>query len=157
MLRPWVTNSFPTLILGFKKFLYSSGPSTPIRLATRSPSCAEEYIIIVLIYHKLHCQSCENKLYLRSISFCLFFPSSLFELHFSHMHYCGSDFKHIILLGLSKSQNIESRLQQKRKFKVKVYNVYRVLSLRCNLTSVNCISSPSSTFGMVVFPWDTKW
>lgn len=39
LLRPWVTNSFPTLMRGLSKFLYKSWQSTPRSLATRSPSC----------------------------------------------------------------------------------------------------------------------
>lgn len=39
LLRPWVTNSLPTLMRGFNKFLYKSWTSHPNNLATRSPSC----------------------------------------------------------------------------------------------------------------------
>lgn len=51
LLRPWVTNSLPTLMRGFNKFLYRSWQSTPNNLATRSPSCnrtLEGWILWVL-------------------------------------------------------------------------------------------------------------
>lgn len=41
-LRPWVTNSFPTLILGLTKLVYSCWESTPSSLDTRSPSWKTE-------------------------------------------------------------------------------------------------------------------
>lgn len=53
LLRPWVTNSLPTLILGFSKFLYMSAQSTPKRVATRSPSYNQNhYNQYPMIYKK---------------------------------------------------------------------------------------------------------
>lgn len=48
--------------------------------------------------------------HLCSISFSLFFTTSLFEFHATHVHDRGSDFVDIVLLLLGETEDIEGFL-----------------------------------------------
>lgn len=50
--------------------------------------------------------------YLAAIGFSLLFPSTLLELHFSHVHYRSCDSVDIILVLLRKSQYVKRRLEK---------------------------------------------
>lgn len=113
LLRPWVTNSLPTLMRGFNKFLYRSWQSTPNNLATRSPSwniIIELGINTVIFNRYMKDNVCMN---LGAVGFSLFFTTPLFELHATHVHDAGSDLVDVVLFFLGETEYIESLLYYK--------------------------------------------
>ena len=106
LLRPWVTNSLPTLMRGFSKFLYKSVTSQPRSLATRSPSCGWGNICWV----RTSSFRGFDWTYDHAVSFSLLFATSLLELHATHVHDGGGDLVDVILLFLGETQNVEGIL-----------------------------------------------